>query len=98
VFASAADDLELSDIAVALRFRQTPPRPNQRDAQRRRARFQRDIPPAVGETKERISVVNQPAPRDPYRMPTSFSTAAASRNARRSAPSEVTYRFRRPAS
>jgi len=35
---------------------------------------------------------------DPYRMSMSLSTAAASRNARRSAPSGVRYRFRRPAS
>jgi hypothetical protein len=35
---------------------------------------------------------------DPYRMSISLSTAAASRNARRSAPSGVRYRFRRPAS
>jgi hypothetical protein len=35
---------------------------------------------------------------DPYRMSISLSTAAASRIARRSAPSGVRYRFRRPAS
>jgi hypothetical protein len=35
---------------------------------------------------------------DPYRMSISLSTAAASRNARRSAPSRVRYSFRRPAS
>jgi hypothetical protein len=35
---------------------------------------------------------------DPYRMSISRSTAAASRIARRSAPSGVRYRFRRPAS
>jgi hypothetical protein len=35
---------------------------------------------------------------DSYRMSISRSTAAASRNARRSAPSGVRYRFRRPAS
>src|SRR5918995_246047 len=35
---------------------------------------------------------------DPYRMSIPLSTAAASRNARRSAPSRVRYSFRRPAS
>ena len=50
------------------------------------------------EAKEAYLSSEPAAARDPYRMSISLSTAAASRNARRSAPSGVRYRFRRPAS
>ena len=71
---------------------------NQRNAQRAALGFRRDIRPAVGEAKEVYLSSEPAAARDPYRMSISLSTAAASKIARRSAPSGVRYRFRRPAS
>ena len=60
---------------------------NQRNAQRAALGFRRDIRPAVSEAKEAYLSSEPAAARDPYRMSISLSTAAASSNARRSAPS-----------